>query len=83
VPLDSPLAFMLVVQQVLIGLALGFAVRVVFAAVEFAGELIGLQMGLNFAGFFDPVTAARAPPPAASSAPGRLAVHRASTATCW
>ena len=44
------------VQQVLIGLALGFAVRVVFAAVEFAGELIGLQMGLNFAGFFDPAT---------------------------
>jgi flagellar biosynthetic protein FliR len=26
----------------------------VFAAVEFAGELIGLQMGLNYAGFFDP-----------------------------
>jgi flagellar biosynthesis protein FliR len=29
----------------------------VFAAVEFAGEVIGLQMGLNFAGFFDPATA--------------------------
>jgi flagellar biosynthetic protein FliR len=58
VPLDSPLAFMLVVQQVVIGVTLGFAVRVVFAAVEFAGELIGLQMGLNFAGFFDPVSAA-------------------------
>lgn len=58
VPLDSPLAFMLVLQQMVIGLALGFAVRVVFAAVEFAGEVIGLQMGLNFAGFFDPVSAA-------------------------
>ncbi len=57
--LDTPLAFMLVVQQVLIGLTLGFAVRVVFAAVELAGELIGLQMGLNFAGFFDPVTASQ------------------------
>lgn len=57
VPLDSMLAVMLVVQQVLIGLTIGFAVRVVLAAVEFAGELIGLQMGLNFAGFFDPVTA--------------------------
>ena len=57
VPLDSPLAFMLVLQQMVIGLALGFSVRVVFAAVEFAGELIGLQMGLNFAGFFDPVSA--------------------------
>ena len=57
VPLDSPVAFMLVLQQVLIGVALGFSVRVVFAAVEFAGEVIGLQMGLNFAGFFDPLSA--------------------------
>lgn len=56
VALDTPLAFMLVVQQVLIGVTIGFAVRVVFAAVEYAGELIGLQMGLNFAMFFDPVT---------------------------
>jgi flagellar biosynthetic protein FliR len=52
--LDSPTAFALIAQNVLIGLTLGFAVRCVFAAVEFAGELIGLQMGLNFAGFFDP-----------------------------
>jgi flagellar biosynthesis protein FliR len=57
VALDSPAAVMLVVQQLLIGLSLGFAVRIVFAAVEFAGEVIGLQMGLNFAGFFDPATA--------------------------
>jgi flagellar biosynthesis protein FliR len=56
VALDSPLAFMLVLQNVLIGLTLGFAVRTVFAAVEFAGELIGLQMGLNYAGFFDPAS---------------------------
>jgi flagellar biosynthetic protein FliR len=59
VPLDSWLAFLLVAQQVLIGLSLGFAVRLVFAAIEMAGEIIGLQMGLNFAGFFDPVTASQ------------------------
>lgn len=58
VPLDSARAVELVLQQLLIGIALGFAVRVVFAAVEMAGEIIGLQMGLNFAGFFDPVTSA-------------------------
>jgi flagellar biosynthetic protein FliR len=57
VALDSPLAFVLVLQQAAIGMAMGFAVRVVFAAVEFAGEIIGLQMGLNFASFFDPMTA--------------------------
>lgn len=50
---------MLLVQQLLIGLSLGFAVRLVFAAVELAGELIGLQMGMNFAGFFDPVMASQ------------------------
>ncbi|HSW05742.1 flagellar biosynthetic protein FliR [Aquabacterium sp.] len=59
VPLDSPLAMLLVVQQVLIGVSLGFAVRLVFAAVELGGEIIGLQMGLNFAGFFDPATSAQ------------------------
>jgi flagellar biosynthetic protein FliR len=57
VPLDSPVAFALVAQQVVIGLSIGFAVRIVFAGIEFAGEFIGLQMGLNFAGFFDPVSA--------------------------
>ena len=57
IPLDSlPQLLTAVAQQLLIGLAMGFAVRVVFAALEFAGELIGLQMGLNFAGFFDPST---------------------------
>lgn len=58
-PLDSVLGLTLVAQQVFIGLALGFAVRVIFAAVEFAGEIVGLQMGLNFAGFFDPSTASQ------------------------
>jgi hypothetical protein len=60
VALDSPLAFSLVLQQLVIGLSLGFAVRLVFAALEFAGEVIGLQMGLNFAGFFDPLSASTA-----------------------
>jgi flagellar biosynthetic protein FliR len=59
VPLDSAAAFLLVAQQLLIGASLGFAVRLVFAAIEMAGEIVGLQMGLNFAGFFDPVTAAQ------------------------
>lgn len=45
-------------QQVMTGLALGLAMRVVFAAVQTAGEFIGLQMGLSFASFFDPVAGA-------------------------
>ena len=45
-----------VAQQVMVGLAMGFSVRLVFASVELAGEVIGLQMGLNFASFFDPAS---------------------------
>ena len=56
IALDSSNAVLAVLQQLLIGLSLGFAVRIVFAAVEFAGEIIGLQMGLNFAAFFNPMT---------------------------
>ena len=41
-------------HEVAIGLAIGFAARLVLAAAEIGGELIGLQMGLSFAGFFDP-----------------------------
>ena len=56
-PLDSfPLLTLLIAQQLVVGLSMGFAVRLVFAALEFSGEVIGLQMGLNFAGFFDPST---------------------------
>jgi flagellar biosynthesis protein FliR len=60
IALNSPAAALAVVQQMLIGVSLGFAVRIVFSAVEFAGELIGLQMGLNFAGFFNPMTGGEA-----------------------
>jgi flagellar biosynthetic protein FliR len=53
VPLGSPAALALLAQQAAVGAALGFAVRLALAAVELAGETIGLQMGLSFAGFFD------------------------------
>jgi flagellar biosynthetic protein FliR len=46
----------LLVQNILVGVMLGFAVRLIFAALELAGELIGLQMGLSFAGFFNPAS---------------------------
>jgi flagellar biosynthetic protein FliR len=56
VALDSPAALLAVLQQVLVGVSLGFAVRIVISAVEFAGELVGLQMGMNFAAFFSPMS---------------------------
>lgn len=41
-------------QQVLIGLALGFSVRLVYAALEVAGQQIATLMGLGFASLVDP-----------------------------
>lgn len=55
-PTGSWAALWLAIQQVLIGIALGFVMRIVFAIVLVAGEFIGFQMGLSFAAFFDPST---------------------------
>lgn len=50
---------LIVAQEMIVGLAMGFAMRLVFAAIEFAGEVASLTMGLGFATFFDPSTSAR------------------------
>lgn len=59
ISLNDPLALAVASQQVMIGLSIGLAARIVFSAVELAGEIVGLQMGLNFAGFFDPATSSQ------------------------
>jgi flagellar biosynthetic protein FliR len=41
-----------IVEQLLIGMSLGMVMRVTLAAVEMAGEICGMQMGLAFATFF-------------------------------
>jgi flagellar biosynthetic protein FliR len=54
IPIFSITGLWLAVQQVLIGVALGLTMQFAFAAVRLAGEVIGMQMGLSFATFFDP-----------------------------
>lgn len=56
VPLVSAGGAWILIQQVLIGAAMGFSMRMVFAIVQAAGEYAGLQMGLSFASFFDPTS---------------------------
>ena len=51
----------MLLQQVMIGLVLGFVVTIVFSAIEMAGDFIGLQMGLSFATFVDPQTSGQTP----------------------
>lgn len=53
--LDSWSGLLLIVQQTLIGIAMGLVLRVVFATLDLMGEIISLQMGLSFATFFDPI----------------------------
>jgi flagellar biosynthetic protein FliR len=48
-------------QQMLIGIGMGFAARIVFTAFEMAGEFIGFQMGLGFATFYDPLNSSQTP----------------------
>lgn len=60
-PLDVPRSILLAVGQVLIGLAMGFVLRMVFAALELGAQVIALQMGLGFAELLDPQGGAQVP----------------------
>lgn len=61
VALGSAEGLLIMLQQVVIGVAMGFTMRLIFSAVEMAGELVGLQMGLGFASFYDPLNATFTP----------------------
>lgn len=51
----------IVLQQVLIGSALGLAVDVIYSGIQIAGELIGFQMGFSIANVVDPMSGISAP----------------------
>lgn len=44
------------VGEVMIGITLGFAAKIVFAGIQFAGDVIGVQMGFSIANVIDPVS---------------------------
>ena len=61
-PATNPMSMaglLILTQEMLVGLAMGFSIRIVFAAIEMAGEISSLTMGLGFASFFDPQTKGR------------------------
>ena len=49
------------IQQVLIGLAMGFILQMVLAALTIAGEVISMTMGLGFASMVDPANGVNVP----------------------
>lgn len=48
-------------QQIFIGLAMGFALQLVFSVFVLAGQVIALTMGLGFASLNDPITGVSVP----------------------
>ena len=61
IPVVSPQGILIAVKELLIGVSLGFVVRLIFTGMEMAGHLSGLQMGLGFASFYDPLHATSTP----------------------
>jgi flagellar biosynthetic protein FliR len=61
IALFSPQAFVVVFQQLLIGVAFGFALQVVFDALALAGQLLANSMGLSFAFNIDPLRGSSTP----------------------
>ncbi len=50
----SATGMLLTARELLIGIAMGVTFRVIFAALELAGQLVAMQMGLGFAMAVDP-----------------------------
>ena len=61
VDIISPQGLMMAAQQLMIGITLGFVIRIVLAGIEMAGHIAGLTMGLGFGSFFDPQSGAQSP----------------------
>jgi flagellar biosynthetic protein FliR len=60
-PAGSWVGLAILAQQIIVGVIMGFALRIALAAVDLTGELVGLQMGLSFAVFFDPQSTGQTP----------------------
>lgn len=51
----------LVLQEICVGLLIGFAIGLLFDGIRYAGELIGFDMGFSMASVYDPETNAPVP----------------------
>ncbi len=57
----GPIGLLISMHQVLIGLAMGFTLQMVFAALTVAGESVAMSMGLGFASMIDPQNGIQVP----------------------
>lgn len=54
-------AILLIAEQIIIGVLMGFSLQLMFHIFVFAGQLISMQMGLGFASLMDPATGVSVP----------------------
>jgi flagellar biosynthetic protein FliR len=59
---DPFMIMIMIAREILIGVAIGFSVRLLFSAISAAGDLIALQSGFGFARFMDPFTMTQVSP---------------------
>ena len=59
VPIGIPLLVVKMCGEVLIGIVIGFAGRILFAGVQLAGQLVGFQMGFAIVNVVDPVSSSQ------------------------
>ncbi len=57
----SLLGFFVVLNQMLIGIIMGFIFHLVFSAFVIGGQIIAMQMGLGFSTMIDPINGSQAP----------------------
>jgi flagellar biosynthetic protein FliR len=57
----SAAGLLLLARESALGIAMGLAMRVIFSGIAAAGDVIGLQMGLGFAQFYDPQSSGQTP----------------------
>ncbi len=57
----SPVGVLVTVQQLLIGLAMGFMLQLVFSALLIGGQTVAMSMGLGFAAMVDPQNGVQVP----------------------
>lgn len=46
-------------SEVLIGIVIGFAAKIIFSGIQFAGEMIGIQVGFSIVNVIDPISSAQ------------------------
>src|SRR6185369_11402530 len=53
-PSDVFALALLLLRELMVGITLSFITQIIFSAVEFSGQIIGLQMGFSLSSIIDP-----------------------------